>query len=194
MLLSETAPSLQRQLARCLGHESSWTEFDRRMRLIESLRTLRMIHHSAWIAWRCDPAFRVASQVRKARSTPWTEQATPGRAPRPAQSDGRGAADRLNDQRPRSATSSALTRRTRPPDPACRPRRAHRLVEQDLRQGRRNARSIPGRFPARTRRSLPGWAWRPAPPAQPALSMRARWPLMSPSSTTRQAGESTRRW
>ena len=30
-------------------------------------------------------------------------------------------------------------------------------------------------------------------PARPASSMRARWSLMSPSSTTRQAGESTRR-
>lgn len=62
MLLSGSRVDMTRQLAAVLDGYEQFMEFDwRELRLIEPLRTLRMIHHSAWIArrWR-DPAFPVA--------------------------------------------------------------------------------------------------------------------------------------
>lgn len=62
MLLSGSRAEMTRQLAAVLDGYEQFMEFDwRELRLVEPLRTLRMIHHSAWIArrWR-DPAFPVA--------------------------------------------------------------------------------------------------------------------------------------
>jgi Ser/Thr protein kinase RdoA (MazF antagonist) len=62
MLLSGDDTTMRRQLAATLEGYESFMDFDRReLRLIEPLRTLRIIHHSAWIARRWnDPAFPVA--------------------------------------------------------------------------------------------------------------------------------------
>ena len=53
---------MARQADAVLAGYESFMPFDRReLRLIEPLRTLRMIHHSAWIARRWnDPAFPIA--------------------------------------------------------------------------------------------------------------------------------------
>jgi Ser/Thr protein kinase RdoA (MazF antagonist) len=62
MLLSGDAAAMQAQLALVLDGYEQFMPFEPRERLlIEPLRTLRMIHHSAWIArrWR-DPAFPIA--------------------------------------------------------------------------------------------------------------------------------------
>jgi Ser/Thr protein kinase RdoA (MazF antagonist) len=58
------------------GYES-FMAFDRHeLRLIEPLRTLRMIHHSAWIARRwADPAFPIAFPWFESPSY-WAEQTT----------------------------------------------------------------------------------------------------------------------
>ena len=115
MLLSGDRAAMTRQLAAVLDGYESFMDFDwRELRLIEPLRTLRMIHHSAWIARRWnDPAFPVAF--------PWFDE--PGllgraddAAARADRGDGRAAA-----RRPCRAactacstqpTSSALTRCT----------------------------------------------------------------------------------
>jgi len=62
MLLSGDALSMRQQLACVLEGYETVADFDRReLRLIEPLRTLRMIHHSAWLAKRWnDPAFPLA--------------------------------------------------------------------------------------------------------------------------------------
>ena len=62
MLLSGDDQSMSWQLAQMLSGYEQFMDFDARERLlIEPLRTLRMIHHSAWIARRwTDPAFPVA--------------------------------------------------------------------------------------------------------------------------------------
>lgn len=62
MLLSGDRASMTRQLAAVLEGYESFMDFDwRELRLIEPLRTLRIIHHSAWLARRWnDPAFPVA--------------------------------------------------------------------------------------------------------------------------------------
>lgn len=62
MLLSGDAEAAQQQLGWLLDGYESVADFDRReLRLIEPLRTLRMIHHSAWLAKRwSDPAFPLA--------------------------------------------------------------------------------------------------------------------------------------
>jgi Ser/Thr protein kinase RdoA (MazF antagonist) len=59
MLLSGDELSVRQQLACVLEGYETVAEFDRReLTLIEPLRTLRMIHHSAWLARRWgDPAF-----------------------------------------------------------------------------------------------------------------------------------------
>ncbi len=59
MLLSGDALSIRQQLACVLEGYDTVAGFDRReLALIEPLRTLRMIHHSAWLARRwTDPAF-----------------------------------------------------------------------------------------------------------------------------------------
>jgi len=62
MLLSGDRGAMTRQLSAVLGGYESFMDFDwRELRLIEPLRTLRIIHHSAWIARRWnDPAFPIA--------------------------------------------------------------------------------------------------------------------------------------
>lgn len=62
MLLSGDEISKRRQLACVLEGYETFCDFDRReLRLIEPLRTVRMIHHSAWLARRWgDPAFPIA--------------------------------------------------------------------------------------------------------------------------------------
>ena len=62
MLLSGEPDAARRQLHALLDGYESVREFDwRELRLIEALRTQRMIHHSAWLARRWDdPAFPAA--------------------------------------------------------------------------------------------------------------------------------------
>ncbi len=62
MLLSGDRASMTRQLGAVLAGYEDFMDFDwRELRLVEPLRTLRMIHHSAWIARRWnDPAFPAA--------------------------------------------------------------------------------------------------------------------------------------
>ena len=59
MLLSGERAQRQRQLATLLDGYEQMRAFDRReLALIEPLRTLRLIHYSAWLARRWDdPAF-----------------------------------------------------------------------------------------------------------------------------------------
>ena len=77
MLLSGDRASMTRQLSAVLEGYESFMDFDwRELRLIEPLRTLRMIHHSAWIARRwADPAFPVAFPWFESPSY-WAEQTT----------------------------------------------------------------------------------------------------------------------
>ena len=77
MLLSGDRASMTRQLAAVLDGYEAFMDFDRReLRLVEPLRTLRMIHHSAWIARRWnDPAFPVAFPWFESPSY-WAEQTT----------------------------------------------------------------------------------------------------------------------
>jgi len=62
MLLSGDAESMRSQMAAVLQGYRQFRHFDNReLALIEPLRTLRMVHHSAWLAERwADPAFPVA--------------------------------------------------------------------------------------------------------------------------------------
>ncbi len=62
MLLSGDADAMSRQLAQVLAGYEDFADFDRsELGLIEPLRTLRLIHYSAWIARRwSDPAFPAA--------------------------------------------------------------------------------------------------------------------------------------
>jgi Ser/Thr protein kinase RdoA (MazF antagonist) len=62
MLLSGDRVTMTRQLGLVLDGYEAFMDFDRlELRLIEPLRTLRIIHHSAWIARRWnDPAFPIA--------------------------------------------------------------------------------------------------------------------------------------
>ena len=62
MLLSGDRAAMSRQLLDVLEGYESFMEFDwRELRLVEPLRTLRMLHHSAWIARRWDdPSFPIA--------------------------------------------------------------------------------------------------------------------------------------
>lgn len=62
MLLSGDHASMQRQLADVLSGYEDFNDFDtRELHLVEALRTLRLIHYSAWIARRWhDPAFPAA--------------------------------------------------------------------------------------------------------------------------------------
>ena len=61
MLLSGDRAAMTRQLADVLDGYESFMDFDgRELRLVEPLRTLRMLHHSAWIARRwSDPTFPI---------------------------------------------------------------------------------------------------------------------------------------
>ena len=62
MLLSGDRASMTRQLGDVLAGYEKFMEFERReLHLVEALRTLRLIHYSAWIARRWDdPAFPAA--------------------------------------------------------------------------------------------------------------------------------------
>jgi Ser/Thr protein kinase RdoA (MazF antagonist) len=62
MLLSGDRAAMNRQLSDVLAGYEDFMEFDRReLHLVEALRTLRLIHYSAWIARRWeDPAFPAA--------------------------------------------------------------------------------------------------------------------------------------
>ena len=62
MLLSGDGPAMAAQLATVLAGYRQIRRFDaRELALIEPLRTLRMVHHSAWLAERwADPAFPAA--------------------------------------------------------------------------------------------------------------------------------------
>ncbi len=62
MLLSGSRADMTRQLSDVLAGYEDFAELDRReLGLLEALRTLRLIHYSAWIARRwTDPAFKVA--------------------------------------------------------------------------------------------------------------------------------------
>ena len=62
MLLSGDAQEMGRQFRHVLAGYETFREFDdRELHLIEALRTLRLIHHSAWLARRWnDPAFPAA--------------------------------------------------------------------------------------------------------------------------------------
>ena len=77
MLLSGNRASMTRQLGAVLSGYEDFMEFDwRELRLVEPLRTLRMIHHSAWIARRWqDPAFPVAFPWFDGAAY-WQQQAT----------------------------------------------------------------------------------------------------------------------
>jgi Ser/Thr protein kinase RdoA (MazF antagonist) len=68
MLLSGEGSTAQREVQRLLSGYEQFMDFDdRELALIEPLRSLRMIHHSAWIARRWDdPAFKAGF--------PWFEQ------------------------------------------------------------------------------------------------------------------------
>jgi Ser/Thr protein kinase RdoA (MazF antagonist) len=61
MLLSGDRAAMTRQLTDVLDGYESFMNFDwRELRLVEPLRTLRMLHHSAWIARRwSDPTFPI---------------------------------------------------------------------------------------------------------------------------------------
>jgi Ser/Thr protein kinase RdoA (MazF antagonist) len=62
MLLSGARADMQRQLADILAGYEDFCDFDaRQLHLVEALRTLRLIHYSAWLARRWDdPAFPLA--------------------------------------------------------------------------------------------------------------------------------------
>jgi Ser/Thr protein kinase RdoA (MazF antagonist) len=62
MLLSGDAAAMSRQMSTVLSGYTDFMDFDvRELHLIEALRSLRMIHHSAWLAQRWkDPAFPIA--------------------------------------------------------------------------------------------------------------------------------------
>jgi Ser/Thr protein kinase RdoA (MazF antagonist) len=62
MLLSGSGSDMSRQMIDVLEGYRDFMDFDRReLQLIEPLRTLRLIHYSAWIARRwSDPAFPAA--------------------------------------------------------------------------------------------------------------------------------------
>src|SRR5664279_1583396 len=77
MLLSGDRAAMTSQLLDVLEGYESFMDFDwRELRLIEPLRTLRMIHHSAWIARRwSDPSFPIAFPWFASPSY-WAEQCT----------------------------------------------------------------------------------------------------------------------
>ena len=62
MLISGDREAMGRQLGRILKGYEDFMEFDdRELQLVEALRTLRLLHYSAWIARRWDdPAFPIA--------------------------------------------------------------------------------------------------------------------------------------
>jgi len=77
MLISGDRAARTRQLDAVLTGYRAFGDFDRReLRLVEALRTLRIVHHSAWIARRwADPAFPIAFPWF-AGSAYWADQTT----------------------------------------------------------------------------------------------------------------------
>jgi Ser/Thr protein kinase RdoA (MazF antagonist) len=77
MLLAGDRMTMTRQLAVVLDGYERFRAFDRReLALVEPLRTLRMVHHSAWIARRwADPAFPIAFP-HFASPAYWAQEAT----------------------------------------------------------------------------------------------------------------------
>ncbi len=77
MLVSGDAHTMQRQLALLLEGYTQFRDFDRReLRLIEPLRTLRMVRHSAWLAARWDdPSFPLYFPFFGTEAY-WSEQVT----------------------------------------------------------------------------------------------------------------------
>ena len=77
MLLSGDRAAKTQQLVDVLEGYEAFAEFDwRELALLEPLRTLRMLHHSAWIAKRwADPAFPIAFPWF-ASSAYWADQCT----------------------------------------------------------------------------------------------------------------------
>lgn len=76
MLISGDRDAMTHQLGLVLEGYETFMEFDpQELRLVEPLRTLRMLHHSAWIARRwADPAFPIAFPWF-AESAYWEQQA-----------------------------------------------------------------------------------------------------------------------
>ncbi len=76
MLLSGDTPTMRMQIAKLLEGYRTFAPFDEReLALVEPLRTLRMICHSAWIAERwSDPAFPIAFPWFDSGSY-WSQQA-----------------------------------------------------------------------------------------------------------------------
>jgi Ser/Thr protein kinase RdoA (MazF antagonist) len=62
MLLSGDTMEMRRQMEDIIEGYEQFCDFDHReLRIIEALRTLRMLHHAAWLARRWeDPAFPIA--------------------------------------------------------------------------------------------------------------------------------------
>jgi len=62
MLVSGDRRSMGQQLGKLLSGYEDFAEFDdRELQLVEALRTLRLLHYSAWLARRWDdPAFPIA--------------------------------------------------------------------------------------------------------------------------------------
>ena len=77
MLVSGDADSLSAQLNLLLEGYEEWSDFDpAERRLIEPLRTLRMLRHAAWLAERwADPAFPSAFPYFGTAAY-WSEQTT----------------------------------------------------------------------------------------------------------------------
>jgi Ser/Thr protein kinase RdoA (MazF antagonist) len=75
MLLAGSREAMRSQLEHVLTGYAQFMRFDaRQIALIEPLRTLRMIHHSAWLAERwSDPAFPIAFPWFGA-ATYWSQQ------------------------------------------------------------------------------------------------------------------------
>jgi Ser/Thr protein kinase RdoA (MazF antagonist) len=75
MLLAGERDAMATGLTALLGGYEAFAEFDRRaLALIEPLRTLRMVHHSAWLAQRWqDPAFPIAFPFFEG-SAYWSQQ------------------------------------------------------------------------------------------------------------------------
>ncbi len=77
MLLAGEREAMATGLTALLGGYEAFADFDRReLALIEPLRTLRMVHHSAWLAQRWqDPAFPIAFPFFEG-SAYWSQQVT----------------------------------------------------------------------------------------------------------------------
>jgi Ser/Thr protein kinase RdoA (MazF antagonist) len=98
MLLPGSQASTPRAMAELLEGYETMREFDRReLRLVEPLRTLRMIHHSAWLAERwSDPAFPAAFPWFGSPAY-WSQQITQLREQIEAMEDGPANDERWDD-------------------------------------------------------------------------------------------------